>query len=133
MGGALRERLAPAVLHHRVGHDHSAMRITNANQLADSRGHYPIGRIRAASDWRPHDASRARADRLTAVRKLIREAEEYGADAIIELEFHLDDVKRAEIEGASLVRIAATGIAVRFVGAGCQHGGAPREMNLWTR
>ncbi|MGA2045736.1 MAG: heavy metal-binding domain-containing protein [Roseiarcus sp.] len=94
------------------------MQITNTNQLADSRGHYPIGRIRAASDWRPYDASRARADRLTAVRKLIREAEEYGADAIIELEFHFDDVKRAEIEGASLVRIAATGIAVRFVGAG---------------
>jgi hypothetical protein len=34
----------------------------------------------------------------TAVQELLREAQEYGADAIIGLEFHIDDVKRLDIE-----------------------------------
>jgi uncharacterized protein YbjQ (UPF0145 family) len=95
-----------------------AMQISHTSELANGRGHYAIGRIRAAAEWRAASASGARADRLTAMRELIREAEEYGADAIVGLEFHVDDVKRAEIEGASLLRIAVTGIAVKFIAAG---------------
>jgi uncharacterized protein YbjQ (UPF0145 family) len=94
------------------------MQISHTSELANGRGHYPIGRIRAASEWRAAGASRAQADRLAAIRQLIREAEEYGADAIVGLEFHIDDVKRAQIEGASLLRIAVTGIAVKFIAAG---------------
>jgi len=94
------------------------MQISHTGELADGRGHYPIGRIRAAAEWRAANASGARADRLKAIRELIREAEEYGADAIVGLQFHIDDVKRAEIEGASLLRIAVTGIAVKFIAAG---------------
>ena len=30
------------------------------------------------------------------------------------LEFHIDDVKRADIEGPALQRVAVTGIAVKF-------------------
>ena len=81
------------------------MQISHTSELANGRGHYAIGRIRAAAEWRAASASGARADRLTAMRELIREAEEYGADAIVGLEFHIDDVKRAEIEGAALLRI----------------------------
>jgi hypothetical protein len=33
------------------------------------------------------------------------------------LEFHVDDVKRADIEGAALQRVAVTGIAVKFADA----------------
>jgi hypothetical protein len=95
-----------------------AMQISHTSELANGRGHYPIGRIRAVAEWRAASASGAQADRLTAIRELIREAEEYGADAIVGLEFHIDDVKRAEIEGAALLRIAVTGIAVKFVAAG---------------
>jgi uncharacterized protein YbjQ (UPF0145 family) len=93
------------------------MQISHTSELANGRGHYPIGRIRAAAEWRAASASGAQADRLTAIRELVREAEEYGADAIVGLEFHIDDVKRAEIEGASLLRIAVTGIAVKFAAA----------------
>ena len=94
------------------------MQISHTSELANGRGHYPIGRIRAAAEWRAASASGAQADRLTAMRELIREAEEYGADAIVGLEFHIDDVKRAEIEGAALLRIAVTGTAVKFAAAG---------------
>jgi uncharacterized protein YbjQ (UPF0145 family) len=94
------------------------MQISHTSELANGRGHHPIGRIRAAAEWRAASASGAQADRLTAIRELIREAEEYGADAIVGLEFHVDDVKRVEIEGAALLRIAVTGIAVKFVAAG---------------
>ena len=34
------------------------------------------------------------------------------------LEFHIDDVQRAQIEGAALLRIAVTGIAVKFTASG---------------
>ena len=94
------------------------MQISHTHKLADGRGHYSIGRIRAAAEWRGANASGGQADRFTAVRELIREAQEYGADAIIGLEFHIDDVKRADIEGPALQRVAVTGIAVKFAEAG---------------
>jgi hypothetical protein len=34
------------------------------------------------------------------------------------LEFHIDDVKRADIEGAALQRVGVTGVAVKFADAG---------------
>jgi uncharacterized protein YbjQ (UPF0145 family) len=93
------------------------MQISQTYKLADGRGHYSIGRIRAATEWRGANAG-GQADRFTAVRELIREAQEYGADAIIGLEFHIDDVKRADVEGPALERVAVTGIAVKFAEAG---------------
>jgi uncharacterized protein YbjQ (UPF0145 family) len=48
---------------------------------------------------------------------LIREAQEYDADAIIGLDFEVDAIKRADLDGAPLQRIAATGIAVKFAEA----------------
>jgi uncharacterized protein YbjQ (UPF0145 family) len=54
------------------------------------------------------------ADRLAAVRALIREAEEYEADAIIGLDFEVDSVNCTDIGGAPLQRVAATGIAAKF-------------------
>jgi phage terminase large subunit-like protein len=93
------------------------MQISHTHKLADGRGHYSIGRIRAAAEWRAANAPGGQADRFTAVRELIRDAQEYGADAIIGLEFHIDDVKRADIEGPALQRVAVTGIAVKFTEA----------------
>ena len=93
------------------------MQISQTYKLADGRGHYSIGRIRAAAEWRGANAG-GQADRFTAVRELLREAQEYGADAIIGLEFHIDDVKRADIEGPAWQRVAVTGIAVKFAEAG---------------
>ena len=45
---------------------------------------------------------------------LVREAEEYGADALIEVNFEVDEVAGADIDGVPLSRIVAAGSAVRF-------------------
>lgn len=90
------------------------MQVSHTNELEGGRGHYSIGRIKAASNWRAASGAGAEADRLAAVRALIAEAQEYEADAIIGLDFEVDGVQRADIDGASLQRVAATGIAVKF-------------------
>ena len=93
------------------------MQVSQSDKLEDGRGFHSIGRIKASSGWRSVDAPIAEADRLTAVRALIREAEEYDADAIIDLGFEINGVKRADIDGAPLQRVVAIGIAVKFVEA----------------
>ena len=48
---------------------------------------------------------------------LMREAEEYGADAVVDVRFEVDGVKSSDIEGVPLQRVIATGLAVRFARA----------------
>jgi uncharacterized protein YbjQ (UPF0145 family) len=93
------------------------MQVSHTHELEGGRSHYSIGRIKASSGWRAANAFAVEADRLAAVRALIREAQEYGADAIIGLDFEVDAIKRADLDGAPLQRIAATGIAVKFAQA----------------
>jgi uncharacterized protein YbjQ (UPF0145 family) len=90
------------------------MQVSRTYVLAGGRGHHTIGRIKASSGWRAANAPGVDADRLTALRALIREAEEYEADAIVGLDFEVDSVNCADIGGAPLQRVAATGIAVKF-------------------
>jgi hypothetical protein len=90
------------------------MQVSYGDKLEGSRG-YPF-------DWPDQGllllARRKRFgfwDRsLAAFRALIREAEDYRADAIVSLDFEVDSVKCADIGGAPLRRVAATGIAVKF-------------------
>jgi uncharacterized protein YbjQ (UPF0145 family) len=93
------------------------MQVSHTHELEGGRSHYSIGRIKASSNWRAANTPGAEADRLAAVRALIREAQEYDADAIIGLDFEVDAIKRADIDGALLQRVAATGIAVKFAEA----------------
>ncbi|MGA2795316.1 MAG: heavy metal-binding domain-containing protein [Roseiarcus sp.] len=90
------------------------MQVSHTNKLEGGRGHHSIGRIKGSSGWRAVDAPVAEADRVAAVRALIREAEEYDADAIVGLDFEVEGVKRTDFDGVSLQRVAATGIAVKF-------------------
>ncbi len=93
------------------------MQVTRTNKLEGGRRHYSIGRIKASSGRHAVDASAAEADRLAAVQAPIREAQDDDADAIIALDFEVDGVKCADIGGAPLQRVAATGIAVKFAEA----------------
>ena len=93
------------------------MRVSFAAAPEDGRRTVAIGRIRAKGPWRAAGGAGAEADRQAAIDALTREAEEYGADAIIGLTFEVDGVKRADFDGTSLQRIAATGIAVKFAEA----------------
>jgi uncharacterized protein YbjQ (UPF0145 family) len=93
------------------------MQFSPANALEGGRAHHAIGRIKACSGWRGADASPAETDRRAAVDALVREAQDYEADAIIGLEFEIEGLKSADVDGAPLQRVAVTGIAVKFAEA----------------
>jgi uncharacterized protein YbjQ (UPF0145 family) len=90
------------------------VQVSYSNRLEGGRRHRSIGRLKASSGWRTINASAVETDRLAAVRALIREAEEYEADAIIGLDFEIDNLKCVDIGGSPLQRVAVTGIAVKF-------------------
>jgi uncharacterized protein YbjQ (UPF0145 family) len=90
------------------------MQVSYGNELEDRRAHCTIGQIRASSEWCAASPSAEETGRTAAVQALIREAQEYGADAIIRLNFEIDDIQRADFDGTRLRRVAATGIAVKF-------------------
>jgi uncharacterized protein YbjQ (UPF0145 family) len=89
------------------------MQVSRADKLEGHRYH-SIGRIKASSHWRGANDPVLEADRLAAVRALIREAEDYEADAIVGLDFELDSVVGVEIGGVPLRRVAVSGLAVKF-------------------
>lgn len=93
------------------------MQVSRTNKLEGGRNHCSIGPIKACSGWRAANTSAAEADRLAAIEALIREAQDYDADAIIGLDFEVDQVKSLDLNGAPLRRVAATGIAVKFAEA----------------
>jgi uncharacterized protein YbjQ (UPF0145 family) len=90
------------------------MQISASQQLDGDRLHFSIGRIKATSRWCGSNGQSLETSRREAVAALIKEAEAYDADAIIGLDFEIDDVKGADIDGTRLRCVRATGIAVKF-------------------
>jgi uncharacterized protein YbjQ (UPF0145 family) len=93
------------------------MEVSFAAALDDGRRTVAIGRIRATAPWRAAIGPSLEADRQTAVETLRREAEEYGADAVIDLRFEIDGCKGYDVDGVQLQRVTATGLAVRIAEA----------------
>jgi uncharacterized protein YbjQ (UPF0145 family) len=93
------------------------MQVSFAGGRDDGRPVNAIGRIRATTRWRAAGEPGAEADRKAALEALTREAEEYGADAVIDVRFEVDDCKGCDIDGVQLQRVTATGLAVRFAQA----------------
>ena len=89
------------------------MQVTSSHNIAGGRIHHAIGYLKACAIWRAAGAA-SEADRAAALKGLIREAEDYEADAIIGLDFEIDRVSSADIGAVPLQRVAATGIAVKF-------------------
>ena len=90
------------------------MQISSAPMPEEGRHYHVIGRIRASSCWRGTSTSNREWDRLETLRALIREAEAYEADAIVEFGFEVDSTAALDFGGVLLQRLAATGIAVKF-------------------
>lgn len=90
------------------------MQVSFNSALDDGRAHYAIGRVKAVGRWRAANGLNLEADRQAALRALMREAEEYGADALIDVRFEIDDVAGPDIDALPLRRIVAIGSAVRF-------------------
>jgi uncharacterized protein YbjQ (UPF0145 family) len=93
-----------------------AMHISRSPTLDGGRHHHLIGRLKGCAVWRAVGTA-GEADRTAALQALIREAQEYDADAILGLDFELDGVDCADIGAVPLQRVAATGIAVKFAQA----------------
>ena len=90
------------------------MQVSQKPELEDGRQTYAIGRIKAVGAWRGAAAASSQNERLAALKALITEAEDYGADAIVAVEFQIDGLKGADIDGVALKRVVATGLAVRY-------------------
>ena len=92
------------------------MQVSFNSALEDGRAHYSIGRVKAVGRWRAAHEAGAEADRQAVLRALVREAEEYGADALVEVNFAVEEVAGG-IDGVPLSRLVAAGAAVRFAAA----------------
>ncbi len=93
------------------------MRVSFAAALDDGRRTIAIGRIRATAPWRAAGGAGEEADRQAAIEALTREAEDYGADGVVDVRFDVEGCKGCEIDGLRLERVTATGLAVRFAEA----------------
>ena len=87
------------------------MQVSFTSALEGGRANFTIGRVKAVGLWRAADELAEEADRRAVVRALMREAEDCGADALIDVRFEADEA--AEIDGVSLRRLVVTGSAVR--------------------
>ena len=93
------------------------MQVSFSSGLDDGRETTAIGRVRAAARWRAAERPGSDAERQAAIEALKSEAAEYGADAIVDVRFEVDDVRGVDIDGVALQRITVTGLAVRFARA----------------
>jgi uncharacterized protein YbjQ (UPF0145 family) len=91
--------------------------VTATQEIEHGRRHQSIGRIRAVANWRNALSPVTEETRQALVQALIREAESYDADAIVELRFDFDSVRSADVDATPLRRATATGVAVRFAKA----------------
>jgi uncharacterized protein YbjQ (UPF0145 family) len=91
-----------------------SMQVSFSRALDDKRTQISIGRVKATTGWRAARGLVADFDREIALRALVREAEEYGADALVEVSFEIEEVRGPDIDGVPLRRVTATGTAVRL-------------------
>ena len=90
------------------------MQVSFSSALADGRAQSVIGRVKAVGHWRAVVEPHLEADRAVVLRALIREAEDYGADALVDVRFDIEETPSAEIDRVSRRRVVATGSAVRL-------------------
>jgi len=90
------------------------MQVSFTASLNTERAQYTIGRVSAHTPWRPADRALGELDREIAMRALVREAEEYGADGVVEVAYAEEACHGCECEGVNLHRLVATGRAVRL-------------------
>lgn len=93
------------------------MQVSLSNSVEGGRDYVEIGRVKATTRWRAAANPGSEAEREAAIRALQREAEEFGADAIVDVKFEIDGVKGADIEGVTLQRVTVSGLAIRFAAA----------------
>jgi hypothetical protein len=90
------------------------MQVSFTASLDTTRAQHTIGRVSAHTPWRCTDRALGEVERQIAVRALVREAEEYGADGVVEVAYAVEECRGAECESVKLHRLVATGRAVKL-------------------
>ena len=90
------------------------MQVSASASLDPERKSFEIGALRAAAPWRGVDKGLSAIDHEIALRALLREAEEYGADGIVEVTYGSEECPASEVTGLTFHRVVATGRAVKF-------------------
>jgi uncharacterized protein YbjQ (UPF0145 family) len=93
------------------------MQVSFSGAPDDGRAHHAIGRLKVAGRWRAANEAGDEADRRAVLRALMREAEDYGADALIDVTFEIEEVAAGDIDGVPLRRVVAAGSAVHTAAA----------------
>jgi uncharacterized protein YbjQ (UPF0145 family) len=92
------------------------MRVSSTETIEGGRILYSIGTIKAASAWHaqgsaPHESNW----QASVIADLIRKAEDLYADAIIEVNYQVDDIACMDGGfGVKRLRILATAVAVKL-------------------
>jgi len=90
------------------------MQISFTRTLEGDRPHVALGRIKAMTGWRSAIAPVGDLERDIAVRALVREAEDFGADALVDVTFSEEVVGGPEPGAVPMRRLVAVGQAVRY-------------------
>ena len=91
------------------------MHLSETSHIKGVRMMHPIGRISATSHWFASlDAPAEARERQLALERLMREAQDYEADALIEVEFAKDQIAICDLASRILHRITARAVAVRI-------------------
>ncbi len=90
------------------------MQVSFNRALDSDRAQIAIGNVKATAGWRAAQGPISDIEREIALRALVREAEEYDADAVVDVTFAIEEVRDADIDGVPLRRVTATGAAVRL-------------------
>jgi putative heavy-metal-binding protein len=94
--------------------DEEQMQISQSREIKGRRILCSIGRIEAASAWHVPGNDEGGVDwKARALDKLVLAAKEFEADAIVEVDFAVDDLKADHLSGR-LERVCAKGVAVRL-------------------
>ncbi len=91
------------------------MRISHTSEIEGGQVLYPIGRIEAVSGWHASDARPTGRDwKDVALERLIATAKDYDADAILNVDYHVDGVEAFDLASMPLERVSVTGVAVKL-------------------
>jgi uncharacterized protein YbjQ (UPF0145 family) len=94
------------------------MQISFSASVEGGRVIQSFGRLRAATAWHAPGAKCARGDwKAEALRALVGAAEDFEADALIEVAYDVDGVTASDLCAFQLQRVIATGTVVRLARA----------------
>ena len=90
------------------------MHVSFTAKLDTAREQRTIGQIKAFAPWRAADRELGELDREIALRALVRAAEDYEADGLVEIVYGIEECRNDECAGLTLRRLVASGRAVRL-------------------